>query len=236
MGGQSPKTESINHDVWRQRENRSGEMEPTSSGCKPYSRIKVPVHEPFPPYRRGRRRTSWSRTLRLKRTGCHTIQPKLVGLSKGKVDVFNFSTRELPFLVTSGLSFTSGQTAGTHWLSDAVHPFEMYDSVLIGNRQVKTDYMIWDTVGTTVRLRWSTHDQFEIRFGQSWTIIMAETTRVSISDLTPYRWAKWHTLQLGARSSSLTSFTLTSLLWPGGKAISWSNLFSEDSRSGKRFT
>ena len=30
---------------------------------------------------------------------------------------------ELPFLVTSGLSFTSVQTAGAHSLADTVHPF-----------------------------------------------------------------------------------------------------------------
>ena len=83
-------------------------------------------------------------SLCLKPTGCHTIQPKLAGLSlsKGKVDVFNLSTRELPSLVTSGLSFTSAQTAGAHWLADAVHPFEIYHAVLIGNGQAETDDMI----------------------------------------------------------------------------------------------
>ena len=50
------------------------------------------------------------------RTGCHTIQTKLTG----KVDIFNLAARELPSLVTSGLSFTSVQTDGTHWLADAV--------------------------------------------------------------------------------------------------------------------
>ena len=33
----------------------------------------------------------------------------LTGYSKGKVDVFNIRTRELPSLVTSGLSFSSFQ-------------------------------------------------------------------------------------------------------------------------------
>ena len=42
-------------------------------------------------------------TIRLKRTGLRTIQPKLTGESKGKVDIFNFTaTRELPSLVTCG--------------------------------------------------------------------------------------------------------------------------------------
>ena len=41
------------------------------------------------------------------------------GLNHGQVAI-NLAVRELPSLVTYGTSFTSVQTAGTHWLADAV--------------------------------------------------------------------------------------------------------------------
>ena len=43
------------------------------------------------------------------------------------LDLFNLAAaRELPFVVTSGLSFTSVQTAGADWLADAANPFWEY--------------------------------------------------------------------------------------------------------------
>ena len=76
-------------------------------------------------------RGSSGRLVRLICTGCHTIQPKLTGNCKGKVDVFNLAaTRELPALVTSGLSFTLiKRRAPAHWLADAVHLFGLFRSV-----------------------------------------------------------------------------------------------------------
>ena len=43
---------------------------------------------------------------------CHTIKPKLVGQSKGKVNVFNLATRQLLSLVTSGLSLHFNPNGG----------------------------------------------------------------------------------------------------------------------------
>ena len=48
------------------------------------------------------------------------------GKNTGKVDVLKLAIRELPSLVPSGLSLTSLQTAGAHWLADAVHHFGIY--------------------------------------------------------------------------------------------------------------
>ena len=46
------------------------------------------------------------------------------GLKQEKIDVVSpAAIRELPPLVTSGLSFTSVQSAGAHWLAEAVHAF-----------------------------------------------------------------------------------------------------------------
>ena len=49
---------------------------------------------------------------------------------RSKVDVINLATLELSSLnATSGLSLTSVQTAGAHWLTDAVPPFEIQQTV-----------------------------------------------------------------------------------------------------------
>ena len=46
------------------------------------------------------------------------------GLKQEKIDVVSpAAIRELPPLETSGLSFSSVQTAGAHWPADAVHLF-----------------------------------------------------------------------------------------------------------------
>lgn len=45
------------------------------------------------------------------------------GFQQGKVDVFNLdAARVFPSLLSSGLTFTSVQAAGAHWLADAVYP------------------------------------------------------------------------------------------------------------------
>ena len=49
---------------------------------------------------------------------------------RSKVDVINLATLELSSLnATSGLSLTSVHTAGAHWLTDAVPPFEIQQTV-----------------------------------------------------------------------------------------------------------
>jgi len=46
------------------------------------------------------------------------------------VSIFNLTTtQEVPSLVTSSLSITSVQTAGAHFLVDAVHPFGIWHTV-----------------------------------------------------------------------------------------------------------
>ena len=46
-----------------------------------------------------------------------TVQPKLTSKSKGKVDVFNLTAaRELPYLVTFDLFFTSFKMAHASWM------------------------------------------------------------------------------------------------------------------------
>ena len=53
---------------------------------------------------------------RVKCPGCHMIQLKPTGKSKGKVNVFNISTQKLPSLMNSGLtSFQSKRQALTGW-------------------------------------------------------------------------------------------------------------------------
>ena len=78
--------------------------------------------------------------VRLICTGCHTIQPKLTGNCKGKVDVFNLAaTRELPSLVTSGLCFTLIETAGAGSLAGGCSSSVWNVSICIWNGHVETD-------------------------------------------------------------------------------------------------
>ena len=82
----------------------------------------------------------------LKCTGCHTMQPKLTGWSKGKVNIFNLATVQwLPSLVTSGLSFTSVQMTVTDWLADAVRSFGMQHAVF-GMGRLKPELWVVSTV------------------------------------------------------------------------------------------
>ena len=66
------------------------------------------------------------------------------------VNVLNLApTLELPPLVTSGFSFTSVQTAGAHWLVNAVQPFGILCAVF-GTQRLKL--MLW--ANSTVQLCW----------------------------------------------------------------------------------
>ena len=104
----------------------------------------------------------WSEHLFLKDIGCRTIQPELISYGKGKVNVCKLAAWELPSLVNSGLSFTSVQTVGTHWLVDAVRLFGMYHAVLewTGWNQC-TDQLNSSFLHTAVL----TYGPCEIRFG-----------------------------------------------------------------------
>ena len=68
-------------------------------------------------------------------------------------------TVQLQSLVPTGFSFTSVQTAGAHWLADAIHPFGIRHAVWCG--QVQTNAL--SRINCTVML---SHDSFEIRFGR----------------------------------------------------------------------
>ena len=97
---------------------------------------------------------------------------------------------ELPFLVTSGLSFTSVQTAGAHSLADTVH--------LLGTNHAvfRTDRFFFSVLGSHLpvsrkllgdfaalsgfnRKSMLTHDPFEIRIVGSFSTITTETASVS---------------------------------------------------------
>ena len=104
----------------------------------------------------------WSDLFCFKRTvGCHTTKPKLTGSSMENacVDVLYLATRQLPSLVSFGLS--SVQTADVHWVADAVQSLWNIASG-IWNGQVETEAM--SCFSGTAML---TGNPFEIRFGWS---------------------------------------------------------------------
>ena len=102
-------------------------------------------------------------TIRLKRTGLRTIQPKLTGESKGKVDIFNLSaSRKLPSLATPRpaiLTLQSKWPALIGWRM----PFIVWSiECCIWNGHVETD-----ALNPFNRPCWLTHVPSEIRFGRS---------------------------------------------------------------------
>ena len=105
--------------------------------------------------------------VRLICTGCHTIQPKLTGNCKGKVDVFNLAaTRELPALVTSGLSLTLIETAGAGSLAGGCSSSVWNVPISIWNGRVETDAL--SRFNRTAKL---THTPLCDWFGRSFSIV-----------------------------------------------------------------
>ena len=149
-------------------------------------RVKALIHEPFRPYCLGGPSDPHViGPIRLKHTGCHTIQPKLTGFSKGKVDVFNLdATRVFPSLVSSGLLHFSPSggcsLAGRCSLSGVWNV-----ACCIWSGQVVTDAP--SRFNRTVML---THDPFETRF--KWTS----------STIQPKRLVCQHTPSIGLRLPS----------------------------------
>ena len=141
----------------------------TSSPGNPFrwQIVKVLMHEQFRLYDWGR--PFGPHVVGHKHTGCHMIQPKLTGCSKGKPYVFNLDAyarvttpcNPRPFL-------TSVQTAGAHWMAEAVHRFGIYHA-LFGTGGLKPMFRAVSTVRLcwhTIRLR-SGSDGPSEAFGQT---------------------------------------------------------------------
>ena len=106
--------------------------------------------------------------------------------------------------MTSGISFSSVQTASAHRLADAVHPFGKIHTVF--GSEIQTEAL--SCLNRTTML---THDPFEVGFGRSSCV---RPTRLVYQHLNRTSFGhSWDWLNVGYRNSHLGDRSTLPFLW-----------------------